>query len=359
MVPINLSYYSGREEPNQAKESSRTAQFDRTPSYVSKKNRTQSSFLLLGLVALGSIALAGCGGITVAGKSALSSGPALSSLSCASASVTGSGSDACTVTLAAAAPTGGIVVNLASNNAAASVPASVTVPAKATSVGFTTTVTAVSSTQSVTVTASENSTTATFALSLNPAATTTSSALSVNSSTVAFGNVAVGISSTQSVTLQSTGTGAVTVSSAQASGTGFTVTGATFPLTLNSGQSATLSLQFLPTATGAATGSLTISSNATTNSTAVVALSGTGVPLAIDLSWNAPAASSTQIAGYNVYRATGSSSSFQKLNSSVNPPVSYMDSTVVPSTTYQYYVTSVDASGLESTPSNTATVVVP
>jgi hypothetical protein len=48
------------------------------------------------------------------------------------------------------------------------------------------------------------------------------------------------------------------------------------PATLNPGQSMTLQVQFKPTATGSATGNLTISSNSTTGSTAVVSLSGTG-----------------------------------------------------------------------------------
>jgi predicted phage tail protein len=147
------------------------------------------------------------------------------------------------------------------------------------------------------------------------------------------------------------------VSGVSLSGTGFTESGATFPLTLNAGQTATLSLQFEPTATGAATGKLTITSNAS-SSTTVVALSGTGVPLAVDLSWSAPTGA-TEIAGYNVYRATGTSSSYAKLNSSVNSPASFMDSTVAAGTSYEYYVTTVDSTGAESTPSNTATVVVP
>jgi hypothetical protein len=182
--------------------------------------------------------------------------------------------------------------------------------------------------------------------------------LTVNSSTVSFGNVAVGTPSTQSVTLTSSGTAAVTVSAVSLSGTGFTMTGATFPLTLNSGQTATLSLQFEPTATGAATGNLTISSNASSNSTDVVALSGTGVPLAVDLSWSPPS-SSEPIAGYNIYRAASSAASFARLNASANSPASFTDSTVTAGTTYQYYVTTVDSSGTESTPSNTATVAVP
>lgn len=283
--------------------------------------------------------------------------PALSGLSCSNASMSSSGTDACTVTLASAAPTGGILVDLSSSNTAAKVPSSVTIPANATTVSFNTTVAAVTATQSATLTANANGGSQTFGLTLNPSTTTSGPALTLSSGSVVFGNVPLGTPATQSVTLKSSGSTAVTVSAATASGTGFTVSGATFPLTLNPSQTATLSVQFKPTATGADTGKLTISSSA--SSSAVVALSGTGVPMAVDLSWNAPSGSTTSITGYNIYRATGTSSSYQKLNSSVNSPASYMDASVKANTSYQYYVTSVDSSGTESTPSNTATVAVP
>jgi len=283
--------------------------------------------------------------------------PALSGLSCTNAAMTGSGSDACTVTLASAAPSSGILVDLTSSDASVKVPSSVLVPGNAASVGFTATVAAVSSSTSVTLTATENGANETFVLALTPSSGSTAGAsLTVNATSVAFGNVPVGSPATQSVTLSSTGTAAVIVNSAAVSGTGFSVSGATFPLTLNPSQTATLSLQFDPTATGAATGKLTIASNSSSNSSAAVALSGTGVPIAVDLSWSAPSGS---VSGYNIYRATGSSSTYQKLNSSVSSPASYMDASVQTSTTYQYYVTSVDSSGTESTPSNTATVAIP
>jgi hypothetical protein len=47
-------------------------------------------------------------------------------------------------------------------------------------------------------------------------------------------------------------------------------------MTLNPTQSVTLQIQFLPTATGAASGQIAISSNSATGGTAVVALGGTG-----------------------------------------------------------------------------------
>jgi fibronectin type 3 domain-containing protein len=63
--------------------------------------------------------------------------------------------------------------------------------------------------------------------------------------------------------------------------------------------------------------------------------------------------------GYNVYRAVSGSSSYQRLNSSLNASTSYADTSVAASTTYVYYVTSVDAAGVESTASSNWTAVVP
>lgn len=197
------------------------------------------------------------------------------------------------------------------------------------------------------------------------ATTTTTSTLSVNATSVAFGDVTVGTPSTQSLTLSSTGSAAVTVSATSITGTGFTFSGATFPLTISSGQSATLSLQFDPTSAGAATGQMTITSNSSANPQVQVSLTGTGEtapPAAsyqVNLGWTAPTSSSDTVSGYNIYRATGTSSTFQKLNSSVSATVSYTDDSVQGSTSYQYYVTAVDSSGVESAPSNTASVAVP
>ena len=52
----------------------------------------------------------------------------LSSLNCTSSALTGSATDACTVTLNAAAPSGGLTASLASSNPAVMVPVTVTVP---------------------------------------------------------------------------------------------------------------------------------------------------------------------------------------------------------------------------------------
>ena len=100
--------------------------------------------------------------------------------------------------------------------------------------------------------------------------------LTVSTSSVAFGNVTVKTTSTKSVTLTSSGTGPLTISRASLAGTGFTMTGASFPTTLQPNQSVTLQVSFDPTVAGAATGSITVTSDAASGGTAQIALSGTG-----------------------------------------------------------------------------------
>ncbi|HEX4284487.1 MAG TPA: choice-of-anchor D domain-containing protein [Terracidiphilus sp.] len=277
------------------------------------------------------------------------------SLSCASNSMSGAGTDACTVTLTTAAPSTGLSVALGSSNSVVTVPSSVAIAAGAKSVGFTATAASCTSAQSATLTATGGGTSATFSLQLSSG----QPKLSINAASISFGNVVINSVATQSLTLSSIGTAALNVTAASSTGTGFTVIGATFPLTLNVGQTATLNVQFDPAATGAVTGKLTIASNSSTGATTTVSLSGTGLSHQVQLSWNAPSGSGATIAGYRVYRATSGTSSYQLLNSALNSQMTFVDSTVHSSTSYQYYVTTVNSSGLESVPSNTATVSVP
>lgn len=280
----------------------------------------------------------------------------LSAVSCSSASLTGAGTDACTVSLTAAAPSGGQVVSLASNNTALVVPASVTVAANATSGSFTATASSVSTAQTVTLTATASGVSTTFGLKLNPSVPT----LSINSTTVNFGNVTSGDTATQSVTLTSSGTAPVTISGISIAGSLFTATGVTAPLTLNPGQTATLNLEFNAIHVSSFTGVLTVTSNSSSGNL-VVNMSGNGVAqqYQVSLSWDAPTPNSDPVEGYRVYRAVSGSSSYQLMNSSNETQTAYTDSTPQANTGYQYYVTSVDAAGVESTPSNTASVTIP
>jgi fibronectin type 3 domain-containing protein len=79
----------------------------------------------------------------------------------------------------------------------------------------------------------------------------------------------------------------------------------------------------------------------------------------VDLTWDAPATSANSLAGYHIYRSTGDGSGFQLVTSSIEPQTAYVDTTVQSGQSYDYYVKSVDAAGVESVPSNTTTAVVP
>ena len=182
--------------------------------------------------------------------------------------------------------------------------------------------------------------------------------LSLSTNTVSFGNVDTGTSSTQTVTVTNTGNSSVQISQIAASGTGYTLSGAGVPVTLTPSQKLTFSVIFSPTVTGAASGSVTITSSAT-GSPAVITLSGSGVvPVAhtVSLSWTA---STSVVAGYNVYRSTTSGTGYTKMNGSLISLVSYTDSSVVNGTTYYYVTTAVDGTGTESSNSNEAAAVIP
>ena len=271
--------------------------------------------------------------------------------------MTGAGTDSCTVTLNVAAASGGFAVGLASNSSAVTVPASVTVASGATSASFTASVSSVSTAQTVTLTASTSSVAKTFAIQLGSGVPT----LSINATSIAFGDVNLNSPATQSVTLSSTGTAAVTVNSVTVSGSGFTVSGGTFPITLNPNQTVTISVQFDPTIAGVATGTLTVISTSQTSPTAVISLGGTGVSVAyeVQLNWDAPASSSDPVASYNVYRASSGSSSYIQLNTSAITQTTYNDTSVQDGQTYDYIVESVDASGVTSSPSTMAAALIP
>lgn len=79
--------------------------------------------------------------------------PEVQSLTLSASQIAGGGSVQGTVTLTGAAPSGGAVVALSSNSAAATVPATVSIPAGSTSASFTVSSSAVTSNQSVAITA--------------------------------------------------------------------------------------------------------------------------------------------------------------------------------------------------------------
>jgi hypothetical protein len=100
--------------------------------------------------------------------------------------------------------------------------------------------------------------------------------LSVSPTALNLGNVIFNHSSpVQTILVSNNSSGSITVSGITVSGP-FASAGNTLPMTLNTGQSMTLNVTFKPTASGAASGNLTIASTAG-NSPSVVSLAGTGV----------------------------------------------------------------------------------
>jgi hypothetical protein len=116
----------------------------------------------------------------------------------------------------------------------------------------------------------------TVALTGTGTATTTGTpALTISPSAATFGNVAVGQSSTQSMQLINNGNAALSISTASITGTGFGMSGLTPPVTIGAGQSLSFSVQFAPTASGSASGSISITNNST-GSHVAIPLTGTG-----------------------------------------------------------------------------------
>jgi len=195
-------------------------------------------------------------------------------------------------------------------------------------------------------------------ISLSGTGVTATQVLSLSMTSVNYGNVDTGTSSTQTVSVTNTGNANVQISQISVGGTGYSLSGASAPVTLTPTQKLTFSVIFSPTLIGSASGSVTITSNAT-GSPATISLSGSGiapVPHTVSLSWTA---STSVVSGYNVYRSTTSGSGYAKLNGSLVSAVIYTDSSVVNGTTYYYVTTAVDSTGAESVNSNEAAAVIP
>jgi hypothetical protein len=197
--------------------------------------------------------------------------------------------------------------------------------------------------------------------------TTAARTLQLSSSVLNFGNETVGGSSTLGVNLVNAGNSSITVSQVSASGTGFSVLSGVSGATISAGQSATLQIVFAPKAAGSAAGTVTVTSNAG-NSPGSLQVSGTGVAGStssqgsstahtVALSWNP--STSSNIAGYNVYRSTTAGGSYARINSSPTNATKYADGSVAAGETYYYVVTAVSSNGTESLHSNQISAVIP
>src|SRR5437660_725793 len=182
--------------------------------------------------------------------------------------------------------------------------------------------------------------------------------LSVSPSTLDFSSVVIGQSKNMAATLSATGSN-VTVSSASASTSEFTLGGVSFPFTITAGQSKAITVTFTPQSSGTASATISFASSAS-NSPTSESLTGNGTappPHNVDLSW--AASSSTDVVGYNVYRATVSGGPFTKINTALNATTAFVDNSVQAGQTYYYVTTAVDGTGLESGYSNQVKTIIP
>ena len=112
-----------------------------------------------------------------------------------------------------------------------------------------------------------------------PAAASTSSAagtLAASATSVTFGSVNVGTAVAQTLTLTNSGTADVMISQATVTGAEFSLVGSAAGISVPAGQSHAFQVQFAPHAAGSATGSVSVTSNAS-DPTLSVALSGTAM----------------------------------------------------------------------------------
>jgi fibronectin type 3 domain-containing protein len=171
----------------------------------------------------------------------------------------------------------------------------------------------------------------------------------------------VGDSGTASGSLAASGA-SVTVTAATTNNSVFTVSGLSLPVTIPAGNSVPFTITFSPQTAGSVNATLTVTSNAQSTTT-TEALTGTGTAQShqVVLSWTA--STSTDVSGYNVYRATFTSSacgSFAKVNASLLANTAYTDTAVASGVIYCYTTTAVDTSSTESSFSNiVANVVIP
>ena len=113
----------------------------------------------------------------------------------------------------------------------------------------------------------------TKAASATVTVTAAAAQIAVSPTAINFSSTTTNSSSIQSLTLANTGGSNLSVTGATVIGTAFSISGASFPMTIVAGQSAALSVKFAPTTTGSFTGSVSVSSNAS-NAAPAVTLSG-------------------------------------------------------------------------------------
>lgn len=280
--------------------------------------------------------------------------PTLTAFTCPTPVTSGSTSS-CTITFSTSFGEA-VPIFVSYGGSALTGPGTVTIGAKATSVTLPLTAATVTKATSETITIFADQSKS-FKVTVNPGSVPppvpTPAGIKLSSTTLPFGNWAVGSPDPIEVIITSNGTAPLIISSITLSGAGFTESGVTTPATLAPGAGAALTVTFTPTAATAYSGTVTLVSNAGTNT---ITLSGTGTSVTppakyqVNLTWTSPAAGTDPAVSYVVFRGG--------VQIGTSKTTTYSDTTVTAGS-YVYTVTSVDASGAQSAPSNSYTATVP
>jgi Abnormal spindle-like microcephaly-assoc'd, ASPM-SPD-2-Hydin len=121
--------------------------------------------------------------------------------------------------------------------------------------------------------------------SVTVSGTVSQSALTLSPGSINFGSAVTGVANTQTVQISNPSTAPVTITAANISGAGFSASGLPLPMTLSAGKATAFNVQFDPKSAGAATGSLSLVSDAS-NPPSAIALSGAGVAAGLSLAVN-------------------------------------------------------------------------
>jgi hypothetical protein len=204
------------------------------------------------------------------------------------------------------------------------------------------------------VTVTSNGSNPTLTIPLTGTGSATAGQLTATPAPIAIGSVVAGTSGTATGNLSATGAN-VTVTAASSNNSLFTISGLSLPVTILAGQSAPFTVTFTPLVAGADSATLTFTSNAQPSTTTDTATgTATAAPThSVSLSWTA--STSSNISGYNIYRAvyTTSCGSYAKINgATLDTLTTYTDSSVTDGTNYCYATTAVNSSNEESGYSN-------
>ncbi|PIT98374.1 MAG: hypothetical protein COT71_01025, partial [Candidatus Andersenbacteria bacterium CG10_big_fil_rev_8_21_14_0_10_54_11] len=191
--------------------------------------------------------------------------------------------------------------------------------------------------------------------------------ISLSAASLAFGNVEKDQSEQKTFRIKNTGSAALSVTTISTAAP-FSVS-PVGPLTVNAGDSATVTVTFAPTATGSASGAITVTHNAS-GSPKTISLSGAGTdapPAAptnltakpgnnqVTLSWTANTES--DLSHYVIYRSSTASALGDSVGRANKPNMTFTDASLGAGG-YYYRIKAVDTAGNKSAQSNQASATL-